>query len=230
MSDESAKKAGKLEILGAWLHLWTPPRGVEIPPVPWRKIALGTGIGAVIVGIALAILVPRIDAGKEQNAAEYTAFKDKVHKQQVERITRVQRAHFGDAKALLPAAGASAAEVSGARSELVERVKADIRDDAKARADAGEIKPASAPPACVRTPGTPTSDDYGVLDCFVQTSPVSESKSRLISGIGYPFRAVVHYDTFTYAWCLTEPVPSDNLVKGEDPKATQLPAPCQSRQ
>jgi hypothetical protein len=131
---------------------------------------------------------------------------------------------------LLPAAGAPAAEIDGARRELVERLKVSIRDDAKTRADAGEIKPATAPPTCVRTPGTPTSGDYGVLDCFVQTSPVSQSKSKLLSGLGYPFRAVVHYDTFTYAWCMTEPVPSDNLIKGEDARATQLPAPCQSKQ
>jgi len=228
--DESPKKAGKFEILGAWLRVWTPPRGVEIPPVPWRRIAIGTGVGAVIVGLALAILVPRIDAGKEQDAAEYAAFKDKVRKDRVERITRVQRARFGDAKALLPASGAPAAEVDGAKRELLQRLKVSIRDDAKARAEAGEIKPATAPPTCVRTPGTPTSGDYGVLDCFVQTSPVSTSKSKLLSGIGYPFRAVVHYDTFTYAWCMTEPVPSDNLIKGEDATATQLPAPCQSKQ
>ena len=58
------KKASPFEIIGAWLHIWTPPRGVEIPPVPWHKLAIGTGIGALIVGIALAIMVPRIDANK----------------------------------------------------------------------------------------------------------------------------------------------------------------------
>src|SRR4051812_9326358 len=35
---ETERRANVLEIVGAWLHLWVPPRDVEIPPVPWRKL------------------------------------------------------------------------------------------------------------------------------------------------------------------------------------------------
>ena len=59
------RRASILEILGAWLHLWTPPRDVAIPPVPWRKLALGFGVAASLLGIALAVMIPRIDEGKE---------------------------------------------------------------------------------------------------------------------------------------------------------------------
>ena len=33
------RRLGRLEILGAWLGVWTPPRGAAVPPVPWRLIA-----------------------------------------------------------------------------------------------------------------------------------------------------------------------------------------------
>src|SRR5690242_17301612 len=133
MYPEESKKANLFEIVGAWLHLWTPPRGVEIPPVPWRKLAIGTGIGAVIVGIALAIMVPRIDATKTQTAADDAAFRAKARKESNARIAHAQRASLGDAKALLPAAGASAAEVATARAALVEHVKGAMYTDAQAR-------------------------------------------------------------------------------------------------
>lgn len=33
-------KASRWEILGAWLRIWTPPKDVEIPPVPRRAAAV----------------------------------------------------------------------------------------------------------------------------------------------------------------------------------------------
>ena len=33
------RRLGRLEVLGAWLGVWTPPRGAVVPPVPWRPIA-----------------------------------------------------------------------------------------------------------------------------------------------------------------------------------------------
>ena len=45
----------------------------------------------------------------------------------------------------------------------------------------------------------------------------------MAGNLGYPFRGVVHYDTFTYAWCRSEPIPGEKLVV--DPEAAvQLPA------
>ena len=79
------------------------------------------------------------------------------------------------------------------------------------------------------TPGSPATGDYGVFDCFLQTSPVTPGKRKQTSALGYPFRAVVHYDTFTYAWCRAEPVPSDALVV-QPGAAVQLPDACQRKQ
>jgi hypothetical protein len=225
MQQADPQKANPFEILGAWLHIWTPPRDVEIPPVPWRKIAIGTGIGAVIVGIALAILVPRIDETKTQNAAETAAFKERARKENVARINKSQTARFGDAKALAPAAGASAAEVEAAKAQLMDKVVADMYADAKARGKTGEIKPVTAPPTCDRAPGTPTSGPVGVFNCFIQTTPIEQSSRNMAGALGYPFRAVVHYDTFTYAWCKAELVPGEKLVV-EPEAAPLLPPAC----
>ena len=50
------RRASILEIVGVWLHVWTAPRDVVIPPVPWRKLLLWGGAGMAIslgmVGLA----------------------------------------------------------------------------------------------------------------------------------------------------------------------------------
>src|SRR5258707_12851686 len=58
------------ETVGAWLHIWTPPKGLEVPPVPWRKLALWGLVGVIVIGAAAAIAVPRINAGKKAGAAD----------------------------------------------------------------------------------------------------------------------------------------------------------------
>lgn len=229
MYPEESKKANPFEIVGAWLHVWTPPRGVEIPPVPWRKLAIGTGIGAVIVGIALAIMVPRIDATKDQTATADAAFKAKAQQQSNARIKHAQRASFGEAKALAPAAGASASEIEDARGKLRSAVEADMYAEAKARGASGEIKPVTGPPQCVRTPGTPATGGYGVFDCFMPTSEITATERNMAGSLGYPFRAVVHYDTFTYAFCRSEPIPGEKAVAVNN-AAIQLPDACQREQ
>jgi hypothetical protein len=54
------------ELVGAWLHIWTPPRDVPIPPVPRRKLAF-LGLAAVA---AVAMIIPAIESGKHAGAAE----------------------------------------------------------------------------------------------------------------------------------------------------------------
>ena len=42
-------RASRWEILGAWLRIWTPPRDVEVPPVPRRLLAAVAGVIAAAV-------------------------------------------------------------------------------------------------------------------------------------------------------------------------------------
>jgi type II secretory pathway pseudopilin PulG len=225
MVESTQRKANVFETLGAWLHVWVPPRDAVVPPIPWRKMAIGTGIGAVILAIALAILVPRIDSSKEEYAARKAAEKRAAVAHNRARITRSQTPRTGDASSLLPPAGASASTVAAAKGRLMERVKADIYADARARAAAGEMRPVTAGPSCDHTAGTPTSGPIGVFDCFLPTSEISRTARTASGAIGYPFRTVVNYKTFTYTWCKTEQVPGEMLVLS--PKdVTLLPAAC----
>jgi gas vesicle protein len=222
---EMPRKANPLEVIGAWLQVWTPPRDVIIPAVPWRKILIGTGIGAVVLTIALIIMVPRIDHGKDTRAAADRA--DTARQQAAHRtyVTKEQRAQFASAAALKPAAGASAAQVAAAHAALVKKVEASVMADARARARTGEIRHVDGPTTCTVTPGTASGGARVAYDCFTITVHIKRS-AEVPGTIGYPFRAVVNFGDYSYAWCKVEQLPGERLIP--DPRTVvQLPKACQ---
>jgi len=63
-------RAAWWEVLGAWLHVWTPPRGVAVPPVPWRWVAAaGAGLVA-LVAVVVLVVAPKVDEGKRRGFLE----------------------------------------------------------------------------------------------------------------------------------------------------------------
>jgi hypothetical protein len=222
---EMPKRASIFEIVGAWLGIWTPPRDVRIPPVPWRKLAIGGGVGVLVIAGALAVMVPRIDSGKEKRAAADAAFRARARTANRNRVNAEQRPLHGAAAALRPTAGAGAAEVAAARAQLVTRVEASILADARARASAGEMRKVAGPTTCKPTVGTKTGGRIGVFDCFTVSRAIPATKRTAPGQIGYPFRAVVDFGSFTYAWCKVEQMPGELMIP--DPSAVvALPTAC----
>jgi hypothetical protein len=219
------RRANVFEIVGAWLKLWVPPRDAYVPPVPWKKLAIGTGIGVVALGIALAIMIPRIDRNNAEFAKEIAATKAANAARNRERIKREQVAHPGQAVALRPPAGASPEQVDAARAALLERVQTEIVAYVRRRAANGDMKPLLEPPTCEHLRGTPASGPIGVYDCFGATTKIVQTERNAGGTLGYPFRAVLDYDKFSYNWCRIEKVPGEKLVL--DPRnVTLLPAAC----
>lgn len=219
------RRANPLEIVGAWLHIWVPPVDAYVPPIPWKKLGIGLAAILAITGIVLAITIPRIDDHKQQTAAANAEYKRNAVAKNRARITKLQAARHGEAKALLPPAGALAAERSEAKAQLMVQVQNDMYEDAKARAARREMRMVRTPPACEHTPGTPTSGDVGVFDCFMVTNKIPKGSANPEGAIGYPFRAVVNYKTFEYDWCKTELIPGEMLVLAPE-DVTLLPPAC----
>jgi hypothetical protein len=224
---ETAERANVFEIVGAWLHLWVPPRDVEIPPVPWRKLAFGAAAGLVLLGVALAILVPRIDQGKERRSAAENAAIARSRAENRRRIIAEQRPHHGADVALKPPTGASATEQQAARAALVRRVAADVLADAKARVVNHTVPfPVSGPSTCSAHQGTTLTGRFGLLDCFVVAAKIKKTARTTAGEAGYPFRAVVDFRRFTYSWCKVEGIPGELMIP--DPRlVVALPRACQ---
>jgi hypothetical protein len=179
------------EILGAWLHIWTPARGADVPAVPWSKIARYGGLAAIFVAAATAIAVPRVDDGKRRGASERA--RDAARADAIERARlRVdQRVHTAK---LVP------------RADAVAALEAAVTADAKKRVRAGTLSGPVLATRCERTSAAvsrfPRSE---VFKCFVKTASGLPGEGGDVIGTGYPFVATIYAADGRLAWCKENP-------------------------
>src|SRR5215217_526748 len=110
MGGRAPDRLSRLEVLGAWLRLWTPPRDAVVPPVPWRKVAVGAGI---VAAAAVAALVLLLNASADRRATReraaraaaqrHAAFLAGVDREQSSRRGRGPAETAGGASAVSPA-------------------------------------------------------------------------------------------------------------------------------
>jgi hypothetical protein len=224
-------RLGRLETLAAWLHLWTPPRDLEVPPIPWRKVAIVAAVTVVVLGGAAAYAVPRI--GESKREGEKRAQADLARRKAAERrrIITEQRPRHG--RATLPAENLSPSEERRAREELLARVERDITADARRRAASGELDARARRTDCLPSPSSvkrlggerDLSLRVDAYDCVAVTHDIRANEVQNAGTIGFPFRVVVDFRRFTYAWCKTNPSPGEAAIP--DPREVpRLPAAC----
>jgi hypothetical protein len=229
------RKASVLETVGAWLRLWTPPRDVEVPPVPVRALLIGGFVLLVVAAGAAALIVPAIDDSKERAAAAEA--REAAQRREARRRETIaeQRPRRLDAAALLPAAGAPDAAQVAAREALLRRAESAISDDARERAQAGELDGRPQGTACEPYPKRDRADwpdrdlatERGVYDCLVFVRSIASTETNVGGQLGYPFRAVLDFERFSVTWCKTNPVPGERVVP--DPRTVvELPKACRA--
>lgn len=225
-------RLGRIETVAAWLHLWTPPRDVVVPPVPWRKLAVGGVVLALVLGGIAAYAIPRIEDSKQSTAERE---KEELAKQQAAERRRTihdQRATLGSAPP--PSGGLSTEAELRDRQDLLDTVEQRITADARKRAASGELQGRAKRTDCVPAPSSVErlgaeqviSRRRDAYDCLVVTSEIAPTKTNKGGSLGYPFRAVVDFERFTFAWCKTNPLPGERAVP--DPRRVPLlPKACQ---
>ena len=188
---QAEPRLSRWEIVGAWLHVWTPPKGLDVPAIPWRKVAIWGSLGAIVIGAAAAIAIPKIDEGKKRGAAERARQSAAADAKETARLREDMRVHQ-----LAAPAGA----------QLVPALEAAIQADAKARDAAGTIigpvlstrcEPAS--PNVIRFP------DSRVYKCFVTTATGLPGEGGDILGTGYPYIATIYAKQRRLTWCKENP-------------------------
>jgi hypothetical protein len=229
-------RLSRFEVLGAWLHLWTPHRDAEIPPVPWRAILAWSAVGVVVLGGASLLIVPAIrDAKRRGEARDARALAVRAAQRRAV-VERAQRPHRGRAPRPAHLARRSAAEQLRLRGALLRHSEAAVLADARQRVRSGALRSPVHSLQCRRTP--PGSDPRapgaeadlharrGGYDCIAVTRFIPNGADR--GALGYPFRLVVDYARFEYVWCKSTPVPGERVVP--DPsQVVGLPSPCRVR-
>jgi hypothetical protein len=232
MATGGQRRASIPETVGAWLRLWTPPRDVVVPDVPVRTLLACGAATLVVLGALVALIAPRNDESKDRrSAAEATQLAADRAARRREQIVE-QRPRRASAASLLPAEDAPEAAKLSSRAALIREVEEKISADARARAAAGELRAVRGPTECEPYPkgARPEADlsaARGAYDCLVLLRPIAATNNNIGGALGYPFRAVVDFETFRFAWCKTNPIPGERLVP--DPRTVvELPRACRA--
>jgi hypothetical protein len=214
---DERRRAGRFETLGAWLRIWTPPRDVAIPPVPWRRLLL---VGLPLVALAAAGLWLVVDDASEtkhqreaaearQEATRRAAERDRLEAEQALHVKRVPPA---ERPALV--AALEGAVLADAR----QRVRRGRLEFAVERVDCDPF-PKTAPRRAAESDPSLRSGRY---HCLAVTSDVVGTGE---GSIGYPFFARIRYDRARLAWCKINPIPGEQAVP--DPRQlAMLPDGC----
>lgn len=189
----SPPRLTRWETIGAWTGVWTPPKNVQVPPVPVRKLVLWGLVGLVVIAGLLALIVPALQHGKQEGAARLAREHALAVHQEAARLRADQRVHR---------ASFTAAPVAALQSAITADAKARVR----AGTLNGRVRSTTCKPAGVGSRKYPRSQ---VFNCFVASSDNvrGEGKDRL--AIGYPFIATVYYAKHQLAWCKENPQPGE---------------------
>ena len=192
-------KASRWEILGAWLRIWTPPRDVEIPPVPRRAATVVALLCVVAITVAATVIAPAIQRAKQRDAARVARSDAAFARGERARLVLDQRPVFARARraARLYAAG----RAPQARAALLADVRRQIARDARARVAAGTLE---GPIRSVRCRYRPHDRGARVrLACLAITSQNAAAR------VGQPFAVAGSLNDGRYAWCHENPPPAE---------------------
>jgi hypothetical protein len=172
------------EIVGAWLHVWTAPKGLEVPPVPWRKVAL-YGLGAAaLIGVALALIVPPLNDAKRKGEATRAREAAAVLAAERARLSADQRVHT---------VRVTSAHGSPVEKTLVAALERAITADARGRARRGTINGPVLGTACEGGgKALVVFPQSRVYKCFVTTAAGLRGQGTDVLGAGFPFVATVY--------------------------------------
>ena len=216
---EREPRASWWEIVGAWLHIWTPPRGVEIPS-PRRAIIAAVVVVAAVTVAVVMLVAPAIDRAKDRDAAKATQAQAAKRAALEQRLAVEQRAHQGrtPAAARLFAGGRREAALAA----MVDSAEAKIVRDARARVAAGELSGRISRVAC--TPRENEQGERAHLECVAVTRDHLHRGVR--AQVGHPFVVAASLRSGRYAWCKDNP----GSAEGAYGKSVQvrLPAACTS--
>jgi hypothetical protein len=193
-------RLGPIQTVAAWLHIWTPPKGAEVPPVPWAKLALATLLLAAALGAVAAAIVPVISRTKEEHAERERRARAAERAVIERRLVEEGRLRTGAASRPTDAAGLTRGEALRERRRLVASLEGAIARDARSRVRAGKLK---GPILAVRCTIEPPSQRFIERDLSRRAARYEcTAITRVGRGfvVGHPFRARVDYRGFTYSW------------------------------
>jgi len=201
----------------------------KIPPRARRPAGIAAAILMAAAAVALVLSIPAITETKSDRAAAEQRAAAELKAQRAAELRAEQRLRTGSGQAARGLSGAAALQ---AREALAADVAAAVQDDALARVRSGEFDQSVGRVECERFPrgvGAPdpaadVSKATGRYSCLAVTADAPRTEVNQASSIGYPYRALVNFETGRFGYCKISGRPGEGSLTREFP--VRVPAAC----
>jgi hypothetical protein len=195
-----------------------------------RRRALIAIVVTLVVGIGAAVaLAPKIDESKKRDAAAEREHLEQIRADRIARLRAEVKPHHGRAPEHA-ARGLSGAAALPNRRALVGDLEQAVLADARSRAALALPVEAVSCQRFPRRPGNAPGPEAelgvakGRYECLAVTSRIESDTIKSYGLIGYPFRALAHFETGAFAWCKISGRPGEGAMHGQP--LVRVPRSC----
>ena len=201
----------------------------KIPSKARRPAAYAAAMLLAGVAVALVLSIPAITESKDERAAREARIERERQAQRAAELQAELRLREGRGPAARGLTGAQAIE---ARQALVEQLASDVRADAHSRVQSGEFTQSVSRVECERFPRGARGEDpalelsnaTGRYSCLAITADAPRIETNESSSLGYPYRALLHFESGRFSYCKISGRPGEGSLTREFP--VRVPPAC----
>jgi hypothetical protein len=201
----------------------------KIPPRARRPAAFVAVILLAAAIVALVVSIPAITESKDERAATEARIERERQAQRAAELQAELRLREGRGPAARGLTGAQAIE---ARLGLVDQLMADVQADALSRVRSGEFTQSVDRVECERFPRGARGEDparelgsrTGRYSCLAITADAPRVETNESSSLGYPYRALLHFNSGRFSFCKISGKPGEGSLSREFP--VRVPPAC----
>jgi hypothetical protein len=201
----------------------------KIPPRARKPAAFAAGVLLVAVAVALVLSIPAITDSKDERAATEARQEHDRRAQRAAELQAELRLREGRGEG---ARGLTGAEAITVRQALVQDLHAAVQADAVSRVQSGEFTQTVDRVECERFPRGARGEDpaldlgsaTGRYSCLAITADAPKIETNQASSLGYPYRALLHFESGRFAYCKISGRPGEGSLTREFP--VRIPEAC----
>jgi hypothetical protein len=201
----------------------------KIPPRARKPAAFAAAILLAAVAVTLVLSIPAITESKDERAAGQARAERERKAQRAAELQAELRLREGRGPAARGLTGAAAIAV---RQTLVQDLGDAVHDDALSRVQSGEFTQSVDRVECERFPRGARGEDpvfdldskTGRYSCLAITADAPRTETNRSSSVGYPYRALLNFNTGRFSYCKISGRPGEGSLTREFP--VRVPPAC----